>query len=117
MAEEMKERNNTIVYMRKKGYTLRELAIRFGVSMSRIEQICKREDSRERLSEEYKDFDGLPGRARNALLRAGIESKEDVAKALEEGWLVHRRWIGEKTIKELEGLIGQGNLRGTYDND
>ena len=108
-----KKRDDDLVCMRKQGHTFAEIGKSFGISRSRAEQICRKVEVIKRNEEESEKLKaetgeetlyglGATARVRNALWYEGIKTKEDLMKKLQEGFLV--RNIGEKSIKELEGI-------------
>lgn len=111
---EKKRRNEDIISMRKNGHTLEEISNIFGLTKERIRQICLREENKKKAKEKYKDFAELTTRTRNAILRAGVKDKPDLIRKLKAGFTVTN--IGEKSIEELESLVGTGINGNEYEN-
>lgn len=49
---------------------------------------------------------GLPGRTAGFLVRAGVESLEDLARMTRAGFLLHRG-LGERALRQCEALLGR----------
>ena len=102
--EEYTERNKAIFAARKSGETYRSLGVRYGVTSSRIMEICKREERRERkrketeekikadqarleandyfIEELFPEDNSINSRIQHSLRRMGIDRLSDLATYL-----------------------------------
>lgn len=104
---ELKERNEKIYDMRKKGYTFAEISKHFKISKERTRQIISIMKRMENRNRRCPDFVELPNRVRNALELSGIFTKEQLINLLESEVGVKIYWgIGEKGVEELQNFVG-----------
>lgn len=93
------KRLEEIVKMREQGKTLCEIGEHFGISSERVRQIIKKHTETVSVPFEGK----LSTRTWHALCRTGIENKEQLEKALENGICVQN--IGKEGAKEIAEYI------------
>lgn len=104
---ELKERNEQIFDMRKKGYTFAEISKHFKISKSRTQQIVDTMEIMEKRNRRCPEFVELPNRVRNALELSGIFTKEQLVNLLESEDGAKVYWgIGKKGVKELQNFVG-----------
>ena len=102
--EEKAERNKEIIQKREEGKTCKEIAIQYGISRTRVYQICEEE---KRKKEKVKDeIDCLPRRVRNALFRKGIHTKEELIQLFNDNEVVYIRNLGKKSMKTISEFTG-----------
>lgn len=102
-------RNKEIVEKRKNGRTYRSLAEEYNLTPERIRQIYFRTEREERLSKSGNELYKLPRITANALIRAGIHTKDELVeycKIYSRKEVKRIYCIGEKGIYEIENLIG-----------
>ena len=109
MGKELKpKRNAEIVAMRKNGATYEKIADKYGISITRVQQICDKEIRKDTAFKMYGDMSALTTRTRHILYRSNIKSKEQLIKELSQNLGVIIRGIGEGGINELEMFVGFG---------
>ena len=108
-----KQRNEEIYKLRQDGKKLAEIADLYGISVSRVREIIHKH---ERMKMRKKtELDCFPIRLRNALLRYGARTMDDVEQILQilqSGKPI--RNIGEKSIRIMEEEVKKHN--GTVHN-
>lgn len=102
-------RNQQIVKLREDGRSFSEIANIFGISSSRVSDICRQEKYKaareKRLKEKYPELLELSTRAQNAVLRTGAHDKSEMKAWVKEHQnmgLMGLRNVGANTAAELE---------------
>ena len=122
MSETKRKRNNEIVNERLAGRTYRSIGDEYGLSTSRVRQICEKENAikryqermneirreqaeREKYLDEHGRLDGLTSRLYNAVRGGGADTKDELIEMLcsEDGIEVIN--VGSKSIAELEEFV------------
>ena len=95
------ERYKKVLDMRNRNKTFREIGLSLGVSVGRAREIYIKAKCEESRGIDW--MDGLCGRTRYALLRAGFTSHEKLIEAIHAGRFCVgcSREIGNKTIIEV----------------
>lgn len=123
MSETKRKRNNEIVNERLAGRTYRSIGEEYGMSTSRMKQICDRENTilkrqerlneirreqaeREKYLDEHGRLDGLTPRLYNAVRRGGADTKDELVEMLCSKDGIEVRNVGSKSIAELEEFVG-----------
>lgn len=105
MSYGLSERYAKILHMRESGATYREIAEKAGCSQGVARQIVIKATNQVFRAREYGAFVGLSERTKNMLRGFNLKSKEDVVKAVNEGWLSPTMEglpnYGPKTHKEV----------------
>lgn len=102
----IQERNELIRAEKENGATYKELAKKYGLSYSRIQDICT-EIERLRIMERdpiYSDFKsyGVNGtRIHNVLKRAGVDTKEQIIELMKSGEIMKIRNFGETYFRMI----------------
>ena len=104
--ERKEQRNAEIFKLRNQGYTLNQIGEKYNISGSRVRQICKRQERRERMLLECDELANLPLPVYRALYRNNIKSKDFLIECLNDknGLGIDR--IGAKGLEELEKFVG-----------
>jgi transcriptional regulator with XRE-family HTH domain len=103
MSDIQLERNRDILKLKKQGLTFKEIAKKYGVSITRIQQICERERNRER--EDYPEFPELY-QAVNELNAQPIMYSRIITRLLWTGNLHNNKWrhMTEEEILEIRNF-------------
>ena len=106
---EKKERNVEIYRLRKAGKTYVSLALEYGLTAERVRQLCERQERVERVLNKYdylQSLPPLPTKVQCALIRANVNSIEDLMELLNNDTICDIRGIGEKGKREIKRALG-----------
>lgn len=99
------KRNDLIVELRGMGISTNEISQKVGLGLERVEMICRREEIEEKRKELYGDLYELPNGLQNCLIRANINSRQQLINALKgDGQRI--RGVGKTYISILEPFVG-----------
>ena len=98
-----KARDDEIKALWERGFSCAEISRRYSLSRERVRQICG--GHRRKYKPENEEFIGLSTGLSNALKRAGICTKMDLIKQLDEGVRMYR--ISHVRLDELSNYLGR----------
>ena len=99
---EKETRNEEIVSLYEAGVPIRKIANRFGISYTRVSQICRRSKEEDDLIDRYGEWLCVfSTRTMNALARAGIYEMDALIDLCKNGWDGDLRNLGVKGWAEI----------------